>query len=130
MVRTAPRKRVRYTGPSPATILAVLIRDGYACVCCGVSVIGRVFDIQHRKRRSQGGSNCFTNLITALRGHHNRWDSRRKSSDEKAGYTVRSTWDPARVRVLYVTAYGSQEWMWLLPDGTRATEKPDWGLAA
>jgi hypothetical protein len=129
MVRTATRIPVAYTGPTPAQILVVLIRDGYACPC-GFTVIGTIFDIQHRQRRSQGGTNCYTNMLTGHRECHNRWDSRLHPADADAGYTVKSRRDPARVRVLYVTESGSQEWWWLLPDGTRTTDEPDWVVAA
>ena len=46
------------TGPDRATRELVYERDGWACVCCGQSVIGRPYSLGHRKRRSQGGTNC------------------------------------------------------------------------
>jgi hypothetical protein len=82
------------TGPDRRTRLLVLARDGYACVCCGVSVIGCRYSLQHRKRRSQGGDNCPANLLTVLGSGttdcHLRIDSRIDPEDEAKGYTVRS----------------------------------------
>ena len=122
------RKPVQDTGPSRKVRAAVLIRDGYACVCCGGSVIGQVYSLQHRKRRSQGGDNALPNLITVLgdgsQGCHARIDSRIDPHDEAAGYTVRSFDDPAKVPVLYVSAHGSGQMAWLLPDGGLAFECP------
>jgi hypothetical protein len=100
---------------------AVYERDGWACVCCGVSVIGRVHSLQHRKRRSQGGDNSPENLLTVLgdgtRGCHARIDSRIDPHDEAAGYTVRSFEDPALVPVMVASEHGSGALMWPTDDG-------------
>lgn len=92
------------TGPDRKTRLLVLKRDGYACVCCAATVINQRYSLQHRKRRSQGGGNCASNLLTVLgdgvSGCHQRMDSRRDPEDEAKGYTVRSTADPHLVSVM------------------------------
>ena len=92
------------TGPDRKTRLLVLERDGYACVCCAVSVIGQRYSLQHRKRRSQGGTSCAANLVTVLgdgtTGCHARIDSRIDPEDEARGYTVRSRQDPHLVSVM------------------------------
>ena len=94
----------RSTGPSRKVRLLVLERDGHACVCCGRSVIGQPYSLQHRKRRSQGGTNSPSNLVTVLgtgtTGHHERIDSRIDPEDEAKGYTVRSWDDPALIPVM------------------------------
>jgi hypothetical protein len=104
------------------------MRDGYACACCGQSVIGQVYSLQHRKRRSQGGGNSPSNLLTVLgdgtTGCHARIDSRADPHDEAAGYTVRSFDDPAKVPVMYVSQHGSGFTAWLLPDGGLAFDDP------
>jgi hypothetical protein len=116
------------TGPSPDVRALVAVRDGFACACCGMSIIGQVASVQHRKRRSQGGTNCPSNLLLVCgdgtRGCHARIDSRSDPADEAAGYTVRSYDDPAAVPVSYVTGYGSVRKSWLAPDGTLADDAP------
>src|ERR1035441_880769 len=87
------------TGPDAATRQLVLTRDNYACVCCGKSIIGQQYSIQHVKRRPQGGTNPATNLITLLgtgiTACHGRIDSRVDSRDKDRGYTAESGEDPA-----------------------------------
>jgi len=113
----------RNTGPDPATRELVLARDGWRCVCCGRSVIGQQYSLQHRKRRSHGGTNSPVNLITVLgsgiTGCHWRIDSRADPADELNGYTVRSGQDPALVPV---RVFGAR--VWARPDGTWAHEPP------
>jgi len=111
----------RDTGPSRKVRLLVLARDGYRCVCCGRSVIGQRYSLQHRKRRSQGGDNSPSNLITVLgtgtTGCHERIDSRRDPHDEAKGYTVRSNLDPAGVPVMVFSEHGSGASVFLGDDG-------------
>lgn len=126
-VLTLP-KRPRDTGPSRAVRILVLQRDGYACVCCGRSIIGQPYSLQHRKRRSQGGSSTPPNLITVFgdgtAGCHQRIDSRIKPADEAKGYTVRSRKDPALVPVMVFSEHGSGVTVWLTEDGQYSTEPP------
>jgi hypothetical protein len=116
------------TGPSRKTRLLVLERDGWACVCCGRSVIGQRYSLQHRKRRSQGGDSSPCNLVTVLgdgtSGCHARIDSRSDPHDEAKGYTVRSHDDPALVPVMVFSGHGSGVTVWLTAEGGYVTEAP------
>lgn len=124
----APRKAPRYTGPSPAVRKLVLERDGYRCVCCGRSVIGWPYSLQHRLRRSQGGDSTPVNLVTVLgtgtTGHHARIDSRADPNDEARGYTVRSWDDPAQIPVMVFSQGGSGMTVWLSSNGHYLFEPP------
>lgn len=115
------RKTVRDTGPSAAVRALVLARDGHACVCCGASIVGQPYSLQHRKRRSQRGDNSPSNLVTVLgtgtTGCHERIDSRRDPSDEAKGYTVRSWGNPALIPVMVFTSPGAGFSAWLTDDG-------------
>ena len=115
------------TGPLTATKLLVLTRDNYSCVCCGRAIYGQQYSIQHVKRRSQGGTNTVTNLITLLgtgiTACHGRIDSRVDPRDEYRGYTVRSWGDPAATPMWLVTGFGSR-WVRRLPDGTYEDADP------
>jgi hypothetical protein len=92
--RSAPKD----TGPSRTTRRLVLERDGYACVCCGQSVIGRRYSLQH----------LLTVLGTGTTGCHLRIDSRAHPRDEAKGYTVRSGQDPHSVSVMVFSEDGSR----------------------
>lgn len=134
-VRRFPAKtRPRDTGPDRKTRLLVLERDGYVCVCCGRSIIGQPYSLQHRKRRSQGGRSDPPNLITVLgtgtTGCHQRIDSRIDPEDEARGYTVRSWDDPAQVGVMIFSPGGSGATKWLTEDGRYSDFPPDGGDAA
>jgi hypothetical protein len=122
-----PRKRD--TGPDARTRKLVMERDGYLCVCCGISVIGRQYSIQHRKRRSQGGDNSMSNLVTVsgsgTTGHHARIDSRRDPADEARGYTLRSWQNPASVPVWVASGDGPGRLVWLTADGRYSPEAPE-----
>jgi hypothetical protein len=127
--RSQPRHAKRKdTGPDRRTLALVLKRDGYACVCCGRSIAGQRYSLQHRKRRSQGGTNSPVNLITVLgdgtAGCHARIDSRIDPHDEAKGYTVRSHGDPALVPVMIFSEHGGGVTAWLTEDGGFAFEAP------
>jgi hypothetical protein len=133
--KSAPRVKAaapKDTGPDRATRATVLSRDGFACCCCGQTVIGQRYSLQHRKRRSQGGGNSPANLLTVLgdgtSGCHARIDSRIDPEDEAKGYTVRSFDDPAAVAVMYFSEGGSGFTAWLAEDGSLLFEDP--GVAA
>ena len=135
MKRSVMPQRVAYprasqwhdTGPSDAIRQLVLARDNYSCVCCGRAIYGQQYSIQHVKRRSQGGTNTATNLITLLgtgiTACHGRIDSRVDPRDEYRGYTVRSWGDPATTPMWLVTGFGSR-WVLRLPDGTYEDADP------
>lgn len=136
-VRAVPMARRRDTGPDQKTRLAVYERDGWACACCGTPVDKRPHSVGHRKRRSQGGSNRMSNLLTFLGlgvnpadpdDHHARIDSRRRPSDEANGYTVRSYQDPALVAVRRRAGALPQEW--LTDDGRCLEEAPEATVSA
>jgi hypothetical protein len=122
------RKPPKDDGLTRAVRHLVLERDGWACVCCGQSVIGRRYSLQDRKRRSQGGRRVPSNLITVLGSGttecHERIDSRRDPQDEAKGYTVRSYDDPAMVPVMYFSPHGSGFTAWLCDSGELIFEAP------
>lgn len=128
MSRRVPlRTSRRDTGPSAKVRRLVLERDGWSCVCCGRSIIGQPYSLQHRKRRSQGGDSSPVNLVTVLgtgtTGCHERIDSRREPGDEARGLTVRSWDDPALVPVVVAAPAGLIR-VWLSADGTYLTRAP------
>lgn len=111
---------------TPATRKTVLERDNYACVCCGQSIIGRPYSLQHRRARKMGGSrlpwidspqNLLTVLGSATTGCHARME-RRGQADKDKGYVV-SEWpevDPQFIPVDVVTEFGPAR-VWLTADG-------------
>jgi len=111
----------------------VLERDGYACVCCGQSVIGQRYSLGHRLRASQGGRAVPSNLLTFLgwggEGHHGRIDSRRDPADEAKGFTVRSWQNPADVPVMVFSEHGSGVLAWAWDDGKYHFDGPQAGAA-
>lgn len=118
------RQQRKDTGPTQDDRKAVLVRDGYACVCCGRSIIGQLYSLGHRLRASQGGRAVPENLLTFLgwggEACHGRIDNRRDEADERNGYTVRSWQDPALVPV---TLFDGRK-VWLTPGGRYADEPP------
>ena len=121
------------SGPTATVRRLVLERDGYACVCCGTSVIGRRYSLGHRLRASQGGKAVPSNLLTflGLGGElcHGRIDARRDPADEDKGFTVRSFQDPALVPVMFFEPDGSGALVYLLDDGTVSATPPVGGAA-
>jgi hypothetical protein len=128
----------RNSGPSPVVRALCLARDGYACVCCGFSIIGRPHSLGHRLRAGQCGKPVPSNLLTYLGlginsldpdDHHARIDSRRDPSDEAKGYTLWSWQSPLLVPVTVFSPDGPGMTLWLTADGTYSTEPPE-GVAA
>lgn len=112
---------------------AVLERDGYACVCCGRSVIGQRYSLQHRVRKGMGGSrvpwidqpqNLLTVLGTGTTGCHARMETR-NPADRERGYwvPVNPEIDPRFVPVTVVTEFGTAV-CWLTPDGKISNDAP------
>ncbi len=129
----APPNPNRNSGPSPAVRALCMARDGHACVCCGISVIGRPHSLGHRLRASQQGKPVPSNLLTLLGlgtnpldpdDHHARIDSRRDPSDEAKGYSLRSYQDPLLVPVTVFSASGSGIPLWLSDDGRYLPDFP------
>jgi hypothetical protein len=118
----------RDTDLDAAARAAVLERDGYACVCCGRTVIGQPYTLQLRKPRSHGGDTSPSNLLTVLdtgrTGCRARIDSHCDPSDEAKGYVVRSWDDPALVPVVVSGRHGTGCLVWLTPDGSYRTQPP------
>jgi hypothetical protein len=110
------------------TRLLVLERDGWACVCCGRSVIGQPYTLQYRKPRSQGGDNSPANLITVhgdrYGGCHLRITSRIDPWDEARGLTLSPHQDPLLVPVMLFGEAGPGVTVWPTADGRWATEAP------
>lgn len=129
----APLSASRSGGPTASVRQIVLERDGFACVCCGVSVIGRRYSLGHRLRASQGGKAVPSNLLTFLgwggQGCHGRIDNRDNPVDEMHGYTVRSGQDPRLVGVMYREPDGSGITRWLEDDGGVLYEPPAGAVA-
>ena len=130
----APLDPNRNSGPSAAVRALVLARDGHACVCCGVSIMGRRYSLGHRLRASQGGKPVPSNLIVLLglggESCHGRIDSRLDRSDEAKGYSLRSWQDPLLVPVTVVSPDRSEMPLWLDDDGKYSAVPPEGAVAA
>jgi hypothetical protein len=116
------------TGPSRRTRTLVLERDDYRCVCCGQSIIGRWYEIQHRDARGMGGTsrreaNLPPNLLTMLREHHLRVE-RRGEEDNARGYWLRMGEDPLTKPVMVFSEGGSGVMAWPTIDGRYVYEAP------
>ena len=118
----------RNSGPTPKVRALVLARDGHACVCCGLSIIGQRYSLGHRLRASQGGKAVPSNLLTFLGGGgelcHGRIDNRDNPEDEAKGYTVRSGFDPASIPVMFFSPHGPGFSAWLDDEGNLLFDDP------
>jgi hypothetical protein len=101
--------RPRDTGPDRTTRELVLERDDWACFCCGKTILGHDYSLQHRDSRGMGGSknplkNSPANLITLLGSAttecHGRVEGRR-TADNVAGYWLKTGQEPADTPVLH-----------------------------
>lgn len=117
---------------------AVKDRDGYACVACGKSIVGRQYSLQHRRARKLGGARIEwiddpQNLITVCGSatspdgcHFQVMESRNPERDaDTLGYVI-SEWpeiDPRFIPVHYVTEHGTAK-VWLTPDCTISNDPP------
>ena len=122
----------RNSRPTALVRRTVLERDGWACVCCGTSIIGRRYSLGHRLRASQGGKAVPSNLLTFLgwggEECHGRIDLYKDPVDAVNGYRVESWQDPALLPVKVFNPNGLLT-VWLAADGTYSLVQPD-GVAA
>jgi hypothetical protein len=137
MTRTAwKRKPVRDTGPTRKVRALVLARDGFACVGCNKSVVGRPYSLQHRVARGMGGTSRAdagspVNLIvlcgsaTSPGGCHLLAEQRDPVMHER-GLWLNSWEDPAAEPVGHVG--GGR--FFLCPDGSREEIPEGWAGAA
>jgi len=121
--------RPRDTGPSRRTRGLVLARDSWRCVCCGRSVIGQAHDLQHRDARGMGGTsnplaNSAANLLTMLRDHHRRVESRIDPEDNAKGYWLRMGESPLLTPVMVFSPGGPGVTAWPTLDGRYVFEAP------
>ncbi len=95
---------------------AVLARDDYTCIYCGVRVgeqrRGRVlaradFTVEHLIPRSQGGGNTWGNTACAC-----RWCNHRKANRTPHEAGMRLLWEPKIPRVSYVVVSGDVPAEW------------------
>jgi hypothetical protein len=128
-----PARAPGYTGPSRKVRKLVLERDAYCCVCCGRSVIGQVYSLQHRDARGSGGTsdpmaNSPVNLLTMLgdgiTGCHGRVELRKDPADGPKGYRLESGQDPALTPAWRVNEFGTGRWAWPAHDGRWIDEAP------
>jgi hypothetical protein len=134
-----PEQRTqRYTGPTKAVRKLVLARDRYACVCCGRSVLGQPYSLQHRVARGMGGTsdpainypeNLLTMLGTGTTGCHGRVESRSDPDDRKNGYWLHRGESPLLIPVRVFSGHGPGAEKYLTADGGYSDESP-WGGAA
>lgn len=92
-----------------------LERDGYACACCGMSIIGKRYRLRSRKP-GKAGQTAPENLITLLTRHASQ-------ANQVNGYRLSARQDPLLVPVRYALPTGPA-WFWLTPDGKRTTDPP------
>ncbi len=89
----------RETGPDRETRLLVLERDGWACACCGRSVIGQQYALQQRRARRSRGVNSPSNLVVLCGGCQLAAEQRDPLMNA-AGFWLASMEDPREVPVM------------------------------
>lgn len=125
-LRTSREKRTgrRDTGPSRDVRELVDERDDWHCACCGNSVYGRPYSLQHRVARGMGGTsdpaaNSPANLITLCGsatspgGCHLACEQRTERLNP-LGFWLWSWQDPE----LEAVAHAVHGWCYLLDDGS------------
>ena len=106
----APRKAPRRTGPSAATLMLILQRDGDRCVLCGIP--GTDYDPlvpHHRLNRGMGGStdpaaNSPANIIRIHASENGALEDARgvqRDHAVHAGWKLKRGMHPVSVPVLY-----------------------------
>ena len=97
----------------------VLDRDGLACWCCGVPVIGRDYSLVPRLPLDGGGALSPENLLTLCGACRGRIDA---GTAEGRGWRLRPLQDPAREPVQVLA--GDDARVWLTADGERRFTGP------
>lgn len=124
VVRIPMRKVRRNRGPNLAVRKLVLARDGFSCVCCGTSVIGRRYSLL---RRASQGPDTPENLITVLGWGTEDCCGRiylfRVRADKEKGYRLAAGEDPANKPMVIVTEDGGAL-VWLTASGSYSTGPP------
>lgn len=109
-------KRQQSTRDLKAVRPLIAERSQGACEHCGqtlpINAKGEpVFELHHRLRRTQGGTDCPSNLLAVLSSHHTLWP---KSIHQEPAWSVENGWivergqDPARVPVMIA---GRMRWL-------------------
>lgn len=118
--KSAPRRVQRPAGPSPEVVDAVLERDSYSCIVCGMGVgpegRGVGWSIHHRLRRSQGVDHTVQNLIVACGSGTTQCHGRIHAEPAAAragGWLLSGRQEPLAVPVLVA----GQRWVYLGADG-------------
>jgi hypothetical protein len=135
---SAPRSAGRPAWPA-AIRQAILVRDDFACVCCGRSILGQRYSIQDRDARGMGGTvdpanNRMSDGITMLGSGttlcHGRVEHYQDPEDGPKGYRLKNGQSPLAAPVWYVREFSAQ-WLWLTDDGQLLDYNPvDDGEAA
>ena len=95
---------------------AILARDGYTCVYCGVragershsqAVVRADFTLDHLIPRSRGGGNGWGNTACAC-----RWCNHRKADRTPHEAGMRLRWEPKTPRVNYLVVSGEVPAEW------------------
>lgn len=120
---------VRRTGPTPATVELVWVRDGGRCARCGIGLNrgarGTAWSVHHRRPRGMGGSrsawvNEAANLLllcgTGVTGCHGWVESHRADARDlgwlipaNAVYTSHDVAVPYWDGLFFLTDYGTRE---------------------
>jgi hypothetical protein len=116
---TPKHARPRDTGLDRQTRLLVLERDGWACACCGRSVIGQQHALQRRRARRSRGVNSPSNLVV-LCGGCQLAAEQQDPFMLAAGYWLADTEDPRDVPVRNMEGRTA----WLTQSGTYSTTPP------
>jgi hypothetical protein len=108
--KPAPKRKAKPEKVSAAVREGVLVRAGWHCEICGISLMSILYSIHHRTPRGMGGSKVLylhnaSNLLalcgSGTTGCHGYVESHREESYLKGWLIVRGT-DPLTVPVLLI----------------------------